>query len=362
MSATTADSAVDAETAPLTLSNPTPRAAAPLFRDPIFDGATDPVVVFNRDLGQWWMFYTQRRATAEGPGVAWVHGSDIGVAVSGDDGATWLYRGILEGLDFEWGRNTFWAPEIVWAQGRYHMYVSYIRGVPVQWPGHDREIEHYTSPDLLTWTHVSRLDLGSHKVIDACIFPLAGALRAASPNDNAADDAAPEGTAAYRMWFKNEAADSHTYAADSDDLFTWTPIGPVITGRPHEGPNVFALGGYFWMIVDEWQGQRVYRSGDLQTWHGQGLILDRPGTRPDDTSIGLHADVIVPGAVSLDTIPADAEHAYVFYFTHPGQDGAPFGEVTYAQRRSSIQVARLTVISGELVCERSDVGTVALGG
>ena len=322
-----------------------PLAAAPLFRDPVFDGATDPVVVHHRELGQWWMFYTQRRATAEGPGVAWVHGSGIGVAVSEDGGASWLYRGTAEGLDVEWGTNTFWAPEIVWARGEYHMYVSYIRGVPTQWPGHDRHIEHYTSPDLLSWTHVSRLDLGSRTVIDACVFPLAAAL----------GEDAPAGTAAYRMWFKDEAAGSQTYAADSDDLVTWTPIGPVITGRPHEGPNVFALGGYFWMIVDEWQGQRVYRSEDLTSWTGQGLILDLPGRRPDDASNGLHADVVVPGAVSLDTIPTGVDHAWIVYFTHPGAADAPFGEVTYAERRSSIQVAVLRVVDGVLVCERDAV-------
>lgn len=65
---------------------------APLFRDPIHDGAADPTVVQNRETGQWWMFYTQRRATVEGPGVAWVHGSAIGVAVS-DTGEHWEYRG-----------------------------------------------------------------------------------------------------------------------------------------------------------------------------------------------------------------------------------------------------------------------------
>ena len=329
-----------------------PRAAAPLFRDPVFDGATDPVVVLNRELGQWWMFYTQRRATAQGPGVAWVHGSRIGVAVSEDDGATWLYRGTLDGLDFEWGTNTFWAPEIVWAHGEYHMYVSYIRGVPTQWPGHDRDIEHYTSPDLVTWTHVSRLDLGSRTVIDACVFPLAASL---GPE-------APAGTAAYRMWFKDEAAGSHTYAADSDDLATWTPVGPVITGRPHEGPNVFALGGSFWMIVDEWRGQRVYRSDDLTSWEAQrGLVLDAGGTRTDDTSVGLHADVVVPGTVSLDTVPVDAEHAYVFYFTHPGVSPAPGDETTYAERRSSVQVAVLRVVDGMLVCDREQVPAPQLG-
>jgi YD repeat-containing protein len=31
---------------------------APLFRDPVHDGATDPVLVHHAD-GTWWMFYTQ---------------------------------------------------------------------------------------------------------------------------------------------------------------------------------------------------------------------------------------------------------------------------------------------------------------
>ncbi len=60
------------------------------YRDPVYDGATDPVVVLTRARGEWWMFYTQRRASAPGPGVAWVHGSDIGEAGSRDGGGSWL--------------------------------------------------------------------------------------------------------------------------------------------------------------------------------------------------------------------------------------------------------------------------------
>ncbi|MDF3142978.1 MULTISPECIES: hypothetical protein [unclassified Streptomyces] len=51
------------------------------------------------------------------------------MAASADGGRTWTYRGTLTGLDTEWGRNTFWAPEIIWHDGLHHMYVSYIRGV-----------------------------------------------------------------------------------------------------------------------------------------------------------------------------------------------------------------------------------------
>jgi hypothetical protein len=83
---------------------------APLFRDPIFDGAADPSVIWNPAEKEWWIFYTQRRATARIPGVAWCYGTKIGIAASHDEGRHWYYRGTAAGLDFEKGDNTFWAP------------------------------------------------------------------------------------------------------------------------------------------------------------------------------------------------------------------------------------------------------------
>lgn len=55
-------------------------APAPLFRDPITDGAADPVLVWNRQEQKWWMLYTQRRANTESPDVAYCYGNDIGIA------------------------------------------------------------------------------------------------------------------------------------------------------------------------------------------------------------------------------------------------------------------------------------------
>ena len=37
--------------------------SAPLFRDPIFDGAADPTVIYNPHENAWWMVYTNRRTT-----------------------------------------------------------------------------------------------------------------------------------------------------------------------------------------------------------------------------------------------------------------------------------------------------------
>lgn len=323
---------------------------APLFRDPVHDGATDPVLVQHGD-GSWWMFYTQRRADAPDQGVAWVHGSDIGVARSRDGGASFLYLGTLD-LATGWGRDTYWAPAVLWAAGHYHMYVSVIEGVPVRWAGHDRRIVHYVSDDLVRWRCVGPLQLSSDRVIDACVAGLPASRRA---------DGSPGPT--WRMWFKDEHHASHTWAADSTDLCHWDVVGPVLTGRPHEGPNVFTLGGWHWLVVDEWRGQGVYRSADMLTWHRDGLILQSSGSRPDDAGIGMHADVVVTEPAVTE--PAVTERASIVYFTHPGRlehwtDGPDGPEMvpgpmdTLAERRSAVQVARLRVVDGHLVCDRDE--------
>ncbi len=134
-------------------------APAPLFRDPIFDGAADPTLIWNYQEHNWWLLYTNRRANVACQGVAWVHGTDIGIASSSDEGHTWQYRGTLQGLEFEPGRNTFWAPEVFCHEGIYHMYVSYIPGVPQDWSG-SRTILHMTSQRSMG------LELREHLVAD----------------------------------------------------------------------------------------------------------------------------------------------------------------------------------------------------
>lgn len=301
----------------------------PLYTDPVHLAPTDPTVIEGPN-GRWWMFYTQRRAGDLGPGVRWVHGSDIGVAITEDGGGTWTYAGTVDGICPDQGRNTLWAPEVVFAEGQYHMFVSYIEGVPSQWEGHPRHILHHTSPDLVNWTYHGVVPLSSDRVIDAAVHQR------------------PEG--GYRMWFKDEANHSWTWASDSPDLFSWGPGFPAITGRGHEGPNVFALGGSFWMIVDEWRGLAVYRAADLDSWARQGLILDQPGSRALDHAIGSHADVVIgPDA-------AGVEVGWIFYFTHRidhrHTDAAAADADMVDRHRTDIQVAELRVVDDRLVCHR----------
>ncbi|ODT47283.1 family 43 glycosylhydrolase [Devosia sp. 63-57] len=310
--------------------------SAPIFRDPIQDGAADPVVVRKEGTGEYWMFYTNRRAQMDEPGFGWIHGSPIGIAVSSDGGASWHYRGTVKGLDApgDNGLNTHWAPEIIWAEGQYHMFLSYITGTPTHWKV-PRTITHFTSPDLENWTRVGPLKLSSGNCIDACVFK------------------SPDGL--WRMWFKDEGQGSSTWSATSTDLMDWTLEGLVLPGSPdappHEGPNVFELGGYYWLITDEWRGQAAYRSDDTINWTRQGLIGTEPGSDPMDKKFVRHADVVV-----------NRDHAAIYYFTHCLWDevSQAAGPPDIAARATAIHHARLTVVDGKLVFERDVPADLAL--
>ncbi len=38
----------------------------PLYDDPVYHGAADPVIIYNKAKKKWWMLYTNRRASIEG--------------------------------------------------------------------------------------------------------------------------------------------------------------------------------------------------------------------------------------------------------------------------------------------------------
>lgn len=302
------------------------KAPAPLFRDPMYDGAADPVFVWNKQEKSWWILYTARRANQDAADVAYCYGSAIGVASSSDHGQTWVFRGYLD-LNIEKGTNTFWAPDVIYHKGTYHMYVSYIQGVRSHWGG-KAGLVHYTSKNLWDWKYEGPLNLTSDKIIDGTVLQM------------------KDGS--FRMWFKDQERGSITMSADSKNLKTWIANEkPSIGGGAHEGPNAFEYKGYYWMLTDEWHGLRVYRSSDLTTWEKQGLILSEPSKRPEDSPSGAHADVQVVG-----------DKAYIVYFTHPGRSSHGEGSndadgvLPYSKRRSSLQVGQLDFVDGTLTCDR----------
>lgn len=301
-------------------------APKPLFRDPIYDGAADPVVIWNKNEKKWFMFYTNRRAKdMEADGVEWVHGTRIGIAES-KNGINWTYRDTAD-INYRLPDYTHWAPDVIEHEGKYHMYLTYVPGVFKDWR-HPRDIIHLTSDNLINWNFESILQLASDKVIDASVFRL------------------PDGT--WRMWYNNERAGKAMYYADSPDLYNWTDKGRVKIDRARggEGPVVFQWKDNYWMITDVWDGLAVYKSDDLENWTNiPGNLVQKPGKGEDDKVMGGHADVLI-----------NNDRAYLFYFTHPDRRPEVPDSKIYEKRRSSIQVVELFYEDGKLVCDR-DVET-----
>ncbi len=272
------------------------------------------------------MLYTQRRAKADEPGVSWCHGTEIGIAESKDGGMEWRYVGTVPLSSPDVG-HSFWAPDVIRDRGgMFHMFVSYVPGPASEhrdWGGF-RFIFHYRSSDLKTWRFVQRVPLTS----DYCIDPSLARR--------------PDGS--WRMWFKDEGHGSKTQAVDSRDLRTWKPVeDPGVSKLYGEGPKAFEFKGKKWLIKDPNSGLDVYVSTDWEHWTYQGKILDKPGKRNSDQTIGKHADVVVCDG-----------RATIIYFTHPyGQDfPEKDGVMPLAARHSAIQAAELEVKGGRLVCDR----------
>lgn len=300
-------------------------ADKPLFRDPVCDGAADPVIIWNSEEEKHLMFYTNRRAKADNlDGVSWVHGTEIGIAESSNGGASWEYKGTA---NIEYDRveePTFWAPDVIEHKGSYHMYLTIVPGVFEDWY-HPRSIAHFTSEDLFNWNYESTLQLSSERVIDAGVFQL------------------PNGT--WRMYYNNEDDGKSIYYADSKDLYTWKDSGIQVIEDRGEGAKVFTWKGKNWLILDSWNGLSVYSSEDFENWEKQeSNILQQPGTGEDDKVKGGHPDVVVHG-----------ERAYVFYFTHPGRIPENDGIDDYNTRRSSIQVAELKLFNGQITTQRDEM-------
>ena len=98
--------------------------------------------------------------------------TDIGLASTPDQGTTWIYRGVAQGVDLPaqyrnfslpstrppasqsqmYGGATWWRPAVVRQGGKYHGYFVYNPA-----PGGemaDLKIVHYTSSDLKNWEFV----------------------------------------------------------------------------------------------------------------------------------------------------------------------------------------------------------------
>lgn len=295
-------------------------APKPLYDDPVYHGAADPVIIYNKAKKKWWMLYTNRRASINDSTVQWVHGTRIGIAES-KDGKKWKY---IDTANIRYRPDegyTHWAPDVIERNGTYHMYLTYVPGTFKDW-NHPRVIVHLTSADLKNWDYQSTLKLVNEKVIDASIYKINDTL--------------------FRMWYNNEKDGKSIYYADSKDLYNWTDKGKAIATRG-EGPKVFYWQQQYFMIVDAWKGMEIFSGTDLLNWKKQPLrILETPGTGTDDQAIGGHCDVVVNNG-----------KAYVYYFTHPGRKkDKPAARGSFDDKRSVIQIAALEYSNDVVTCNR----------
>jgi len=300
----------------------------PLYDDPIYHGAADPVIIYNKAKKKWWMLYTNRRASIKDSTVQWVHGTRIGIAES-DDGSNWKYADTCN-INYRPDEGyTHWAPDVIENKGIYHMYLTYVPGTFKDW-NHPRVIIHLTSKDLKNWKYESTLKLVNEKVIDASVYKINDTL--------------------WRMWYNNERDGKSIYYADSKDLYNWVDKGKAIATRG-EGPKVFYWQQQYFMIVDAWKGMEIFSSNDLVNWKKQtNRILENPGKGKDDQAMGGHCDVVVNDG-----------KAYVFYFTHPGRSKAnPAAKGSFDDKRSVIQLAELKYADSEITCDRDEAVTIKL--
>lgn len=304
------------------------KAPKPLFDDPVYHGAADPVIIYNKAKKKWWMLYTNRRASINDSTVQWVHGTRIGISES-KDGKKWKY---IDTANINYRPDegyTQWAPDVIENNGTYHMYLTYVPGTFKDW-NHSRVIVHLTSIDLKNWNYQATLKLVNEKVIDASVYKVNDSL--------------------WRMWYNNEKDGKSIYYADSKDLYNWVDKGKAIATRG-EGPKVFYWQNNYFMIVDAWKGMEIFSSQDLLNWKKQQQrILEEPGTGKDDQAIGGHCDVVVNDG-----------KAYVYYFTHPGRSKAnPAAKGSFDDKRSVIQVAELEFSNETVTCNRNKPVTAKL--
>ncbi|MCA1935030.1 MAG: family 43 glycosylhydrolase [Asticcacaulis sp.] len=285
-------------------------APKPLYRDPVYDGAADVSIIYDRAARDWKMFYTNRRATLKTPDgdVSWVHGTPIGVATS-KDGVNWAYQGMAD-IPLSCTGETLWAPEVYADNGTYHMWLTVVPGVFKDWKA-GRFIVHLTSPDLKHWTCGERLELGTDRAIDASVIRKDGL---------------------YRLWFKDERKGSRLFVLQSPDLKSWVRQPDPVIDTNAEGPKVFQFGGHYWLIADVWKGLMVLRSDDLKTWTPQpNRLLEQPGTQATDNEKGQHPDVVVNNGRAL-----------IYYFVHQYKAPEAATNPKYGQR-TVIQVAELKI-------------------
>ena len=179
-------------------------SALPFYRDPLFDGAHDPEIVWNEQENCYWLLYLQNRYNiprSDPAPLGQTSLTDIGLASTPDGGRSWVYRGVAEGLDVpaseradklppsgtqQYGGATWWRPAVTRANGTYHAFwVMWEPGRGMWGPDNSANpsctqdcananwnIVHYTSDTLKQWRYNQNVRRDSF-AYDSDVFRLA---------------------------------------------------------------------------------------------------------------------------------------------------------------------------------------------
>jgi hypothetical protein len=163
-------------------ANAKPLFPSPFFEDPLFNGAHDAEFIWHEGEQAWWISYLQIRFNSPLSDPNDCHGcfyqyTDLGLASTPDNGSTWIYRGVWQGLGqpAAWGNASFgmrqngsafggaswWRPAVVYNPDDklYHGFPTYLlqrrRITPedIKLPDNQKQyhVTHYSSPDLVHW-------------------------------------------------------------------------------------------------------------------------------------------------------------------------------------------------------------------
>ncbi len=304
----------------------------PLFADPNYNGSCDPEIVWNPRAKEWFIYYTARRATRNSASYV---GTPLGV-ISSPDLLHWRFRGYCA-FDGRKGRpdndDTHWAPGIVVAGDRLHMFATYKGSAEPPWGGNG-VIRHYVAPlddPIDGWRLVDVPGFNQPDPIDVSLLKVGDG---------------------YRAYYRVGRGGGIQWA-ESGDLSNWTNHGkcPGDVNAPpkqrgfgyQEAPYVFHWRNRYWMLADPHEGLAVFHSPDGIRWAQQERILREPGQGEADATLARHPSVAVMG-----------DRAFIFYHTEPNRPypTPPAEQRTPRQKISFLQMAELRIEHGALVCDR----------
>ena len=300
-------------------------------------------------------------------------GTDLGLASTPDGGATWIYRGVMLGLDLpaadrrealpkgsstqQFGGATWWRPAVISVRDEmgevYHGFFSQWEQ-PHEW-GYWKVI-HYMSRDLKNWNFVSfvrnstcppQASTSAHCQVayDSCVFQISDGRYVLFSGGPSPGFTGP-----------------HPELLCSWDLYAWTTCESTLQLYEHfasmnRSPGVEGL-----HVTGRNRATVTWEGYSWMNWEGRGPTKGRPGmanmARSKDGGLHWEASEVNLYRNSTSRRPFDGDiafqgpmllqpdgAAYVLYFTEFDTNGnRPYdvnGSFNVQQHRSVLQMARV---------------------